>query len=164
MSLELLNRKAIVPHGPADINEEEPFLQDRNPWSQQRRSHYSSWMLSTFALALLSCLLSAGILMLLQSTHPLAFPTDISDAHNAVQYEQTRYTGSLTLDTKLRRVIRVKDGDIEYFGSPSPGLDRAWGELLKGDYVIHFRKNPLVVCSDHFQLSSYRGLSDHDKG
>jgi hypothetical protein len=58
--------------------------------------------------------------------------TELHDARNAIEYEERAYTGALTYDYDKRQVVKVNDGDLEFFGPPSAKIDDAWHYLLHG--------------------------------
>lgn len=47
------------------------------------------------------------------------FPTDMKDAHAAIEYEQRTFTGALVYDPDKKTAVRKQDGDRQYFGQPS---------------------------------------------
>lgn len=52
------------------------------------------------------------------------FPTDMKDAHAAIEYEQRIFTGALVYDPEKKTAVRKQDGAKQYFGQPSREIVR----------------------------------------
>ncbi len=62
--------------------------------------------------------------------------TDLLDARRAIVYERQRYTGKLKFDEESKRVVRVLDSEIEYFGEPSDEIEEAWETMLRYEFPM----------------------------
>lgn len=61
------------------------------------------------------------------------FSTDIADARPAVFYEERNFTGAWKFNSTTLQPYRDIDlSETQYFGFPSPALDDAWDDLLRG--------------------------------
>lgn len=96
------------------------------------------WMISTFLLALISATSLYINFTTVSSPCRLgdALLSDMPDARHAIQYEQRTYTGELTYDDKIKKIIRPQDGEVEFFGEPGPELDAKWDIYLKDEFPI----------------------------
>lgn len=63
-----------------------------------------------------------------------AFPTDMKDARSAVHYERRDFTGALVFDPTKQALVRLDPDATEYFGTPGPAVDKAWRDLLHGQF------------------------------
>ncbi|KAJ5502180.1 hypothetical protein N7463_005054 [Penicillium fimorum] len=96
------------------------------------------WIASTFSLALIT-----GYLLFQQRNSPAylatslpAFQTDIHDAHPYISYEERVFSGRLAFDEEIGKVYRDIDLSApQYFGLPSPEIDDAWADLMRGEFV-----------------------------
>lgn len=62
-----------------------------------------------------------------------AYPTDLYDAQPNVIYEKRVFTGRLNYNESSGLLYREVDpSSVQYFGEPSPEIDAAWDELLRG--------------------------------
>ena len=61
------------------------------------------------------------------------YSTDLPDARGSVEYERRVFTGGLVYRREEHRVVRLSDGEKEFFG-PEKEVDTAWDELLHGQY------------------------------
>lgn len=61
--------------------------------------------------------------------------TELHDARKAIEYEELAYTGALTYDSDKRRIVKVNDSELEFFGPPSEQIDNAWQYLLHGSFL-----------------------------
>ncbi|EUC46487.1 hypothetical protein COCMIDRAFT_92693 [Bipolaris oryzae ATCC 44560] len=123
-----------MPNSDKENDEETAFLhEDEAPqtgrWIAQH-SHYRRWYWSTAINLLLLLVFTITNFTIWSRRSPSFWQTDFQDARKAVQYEQQTYTGALTYDMDQRRVIRLHDAKVEYFGLPSPEIEQAWEELL----------------------------------
>ena len=57
--------------------------------------------------------------------------TDLPDARKAIAYKRQRYTGEFKFDAESKRVVRVLDSEIEYFGESSNEIEYAWETRLR---------------------------------
>ncbi|KAJ5373401.1 hypothetical protein N7517_005407 [Penicillium concentricum] len=96
------------------------------------------WIASTFSLALIT-----GYLLFQQynsstylATSLSAFRTDLHDAHPYISYEERVFSGKLAFDEEIGKVYRDIDLSApQYFGLPSPEIDDAWADLMRGEFV-----------------------------
>jgi hypothetical protein len=58
--------------------------------------------------------------------------TELADARGAIEYERRAYTGALTYSHDKGGVVKLDDGEREFFGPPSAKLDESWKYLLHG--------------------------------
>lgn len=95
------------------------------------------WIASTLSLALIT-----GYLLFQQqtdfcsaylATSPLAFRTDFRDAHPYIAYEERVFSGKLAFNEEIGKVYRdIDSSEPQYFGPPSPDIDDAWADLMRG--------------------------------
>lgn len=94
------------------------------------------WIASTFCLCLIT-----GYLLFQQANScsaylvpfPSAFRTDIRDAYPHISYEERVFSGKLAFSEELGKVYRdIDPSEPQYFGPPSPGIDSAWADLMRG--------------------------------
>jgi hypothetical protein len=115
----------------------------------RQRSHSRivlPWIFSTVSLAFIL------VYLLLQertdhwhrcfaATSPV-FQTDLHDAHPHIFYEESVFSGKLWFDEKTETVYRdIEPSEPQYFGPPSPGIDAAWADLLRGSSTFTFILN-----------------------
>ncbi|KAJ5919450.1 hypothetical protein N7466_010393 [Penicillium verhagenii] len=101
-----------------------------------RKSHVcliAPWIASTLCLSLIT-----GYLIC-QQTYAYgsaAFPTDLRDAHPYVMYEERVFSGKLAFSKENGKVYRdIDSSQPQYFGLPSPDIDNAWADILRGEFV-----------------------------
>ena len=62
------------------------------------------------------------------------FATDLADAQSAVQYHQKVYSSTLEYNKTSKQIERILDPEeTQYFGAPTPAIDKAWSDLLYGN-------------------------------
>ena len=66
------------------------------------------------------------------SSQVQGWDTELADARGAIEYETRSYTGALTYSHEKKRVTRLHDGEMEFFGPPSASIDESWEYLLNG--------------------------------
>ncbi|GMG34670.1 unnamed protein product [Aspergillus oryzae] len=87
------------------------------------------WILSGI-LALLS-----GYLLFRQPVTPGVYKTDFPDVQPYVSYEERVFTGKFYYNEETQMIEREVDPTKpQYAGPPSPEIDAAWAELLRGIY------------------------------
>lgn len=99
------------------------------------------WIASTFSLALIT-----GYLLFQQhnssaclATSLSAFPTDLRDAHPYISYEERVFSGKLAFNAEIGKVYRDIDlSKPQYFGLPSPEIDDAWADLMRGTPLLEY--------------------------
>ncbi|KAJ5219964.1 hypothetical protein N7468_009168 [Penicillium chermesinum] len=65
-----------------------------------------------------------------------AYRTDLEDSHPHIVLEERTFSGKLWFDRETKTVYREIDpAEPQYFGPPGPEIDRAWGDLLRGEFV-----------------------------
>ena len=151
---QILESKEL-PSTPRESEEEEAFLlgspklehhllsntSKRNGVSHSPRAALP-WLISTIVLA---GLLIASVINQFVSRSSLApssprgddaLLTDLPDARRAIVYERRRYTGELKFDEESKRVVRVLDSEIEYFGEPSDEIENAWETMLRYEFPM----------------------------
>lgn len=121
----------------SEFPEGTPFIESK----PCQRSHFRivcPWILSTVSLAVITTYL------LLQhradhwhqcfvATSP-AFRTDLHDSHPHVFYEERVFSGRLWYDDNTDTVFRdIDPSEPQYFGLPTPEIDAAWADLLRGN-------------------------------
>ena len=90
------------------------------------------WALSA-TLALFS-----GYLLLHQPATHGAYQTDFADVRPFVAYEERTFTGKFYYNDETQMIEREVDPTKpQYAGPPSPEIDAAWAELLRGIYSFH---------------------------
>lgn len=140
-----------MPDQDKENDEATAFLHDEDEVSQTGRwvashSHYRRWCCLTAVNLLLFLVFTVINLTIWSRRGPSSWQTDFPDARKAVQYEEQTYTGALTYDATQRRVIRLHDAKVEYFGPPSPEIEQAWEDLLHGMY----QTQPKICITVHF--------------
>lgn len=111
-------------------------------WARRQTSN-RQWCWWTTANLLLLVTFTIGNLTIWSRQRPAVWRTDLPDARKAIEYEEREYTGALTYDPDQRKIFRLRDAETEYFGPPSPEIERAWDELLHGMYQrkAHMQKS-----------------------
>jgi hypothetical protein len=141
--------------------EYQPFLKSEDNGSSEdrdstaaaaapRRSSPSRqpWIISTLILACTTIALATLQILSVTQARDNACPnvclrqSDTVDARGAVEYEQRTWTGALTFDNDLDRIVRLKDAPVEYVGEPSKEIDDAWDDLLRSAYPHPCRPLP----------------------
>jgi hypothetical protein len=103
----------------------------RHPWS----CRVIALLFSNTILVILSVVLLYERVNLLAPD--LVFSTDFAPSRTAIHYEQQRFSGSLNYNTTTGELFReVNLSQAQYFGRPSPEIDSAWRDLLKGALTI----------------------------
>jgi hypothetical protein len=65
-----------------------------------------------------------------------AFRTDFKDSNPYISYEERVYTGRFWYNQTVGKVYRdIDPSEPQYFGLPSPEIDAAWEDLLRG--IVH---------------------------
>ncbi|KAJ5582717.1 hypothetical protein N7535_001337 [Penicillium sp. DV-2018c] len=107
---------------------------------QKSHLHFvAPWIASTISLALVSGYLlfqqASTRSICLASSSP-AFRTDLPDSHPYIVQEERVFTGGLLFNETLGMVYRdIDPSQPQYFGPPNPDIDRAWDDLLRGEFV-----------------------------
>ena len=133
--------EAFLPASPKSKQELLNNTSKRNGLSHSSRAALP-WMISTVVLAglLTACLInrfdSESFYAPSSPRGDDALSTDLLDARRAIVYERQRYTGELKFDTESKRVVRVLDSEIEYFGEPSDEIEEAWETMLRYEFPM----------------------------
>ncbi|KAJ5766228.1 uncharacterized protein N7511_003844 [Penicillium nucicola] len=99
----------------------------------------SPWIASTITFAVIS-----GYLLFQQHVNGRlacvasspAFQTDVKDSHPYISYEERVYTGRFWYNETIGQIYRdIDPSEPQYFGLPSPEMDAAWDDLLRGEFV-----------------------------
>jgi hypothetical protein len=99
------------------------------------------WIASTISLVLVSGYLlfqqhGSASSACLASFSP-AFRTDLRDSHPYIIQEERAFTGGLLFNETLGMVYRdIDPSQPQYFGLPTPDIDHAWDDLLRGTTPI----------------------------
>ncbi|KAB8208585.1 hypothetical protein BDV34DRAFT_222267 [Aspergillus parasiticus] len=121
------------------------------------------WILS-IVLALFS-----GYLLFRQPVTHGAYKTDFPDVQPYVSYEERVFTGKFYYNEETQMIEREVDSTKpQYAGPPSPEIDAAWAELLRGEfpaitdqeatpYKPHIEKSP-DTGNYHFELDVFHSL------
>jgi hypothetical protein len=121
----------------SELPEGTPFIESKSC----QRSHFrivGPWILSTVSLAVIT----AYLLLQQRVDHwhqcfaakSPAFRTDLGDSHPHVFYEERVFSGRLWYDDNTDTVIRdIDPSEPQYFGLPTPEIDAAWADLLRGN-------------------------------
>ncbi|PIG81013.1 hypothetical protein AARAC_006062 [Aspergillus arachidicola] len=121
------------------------------------------WILSAI-LALFS-----GYLLFRQPVTHGAYKTDFPDVQPYVSYEERVFTGKFYYNEETQMIEREVDPTKpQYAGPPSPEIDAAWAELLRGEfpaitdqeaepYKPHIQKFP-DTGNYHFELDVFHSL------
>lgn len=132
---EQLYRPVHAEETDSESSEGFPFLQSRaRPKSYLRVA--GPWIASTIILTI-----GSTYLLFQQRTEwaqcfataSSAFETDLHDAHPHVAYEERVFSGKLWFNEETQLVYRdVDPAEPQYFGPPTPEMDAAWDDLLRG--------------------------------
>lgn len=111
----------------------EAFLNSEKP-----EAHQDSVVFKTSIPYVLSIFFGATTLLLslaivFQKPGTVFFPTDLHNARSAVEYEQRVFTKTISFDTSLKHFLRTNGSETQYFGDPSPEIETAWNDLLRGN-------------------------------
>lgn len=132
------------PYWPVRGEETDSEFSERSPFIKSttgQNPHYRlvwPWILSTVSLA--SVL--AYVLFQQQNDHwsqsfaseSPAFRTDLHDAHPHILYEERVFSGKLWFNESTETVYRdIDPSETQYFGPPTPEIDAAWANLLRGN-------------------------------
>ena len=118
----------LADHPPAPEHVRAPL---RQPSSARTRL-----LVITNILAALLILVLAAILALRPPRDP-TYATDFPAARHLVRYERRDFTGVLLFNESAMTVERKVDPrEPPYFGPPSPAIDAAWKELLRGEFFV----------------------------
>ncbi|EED18587.1 conserved hypothetical protein [Talaromyces stipitatus ATCC 10500] len=134
---------ALIQDNSGDV--EEPFLQDGNI---SRRSNYGTfirspaWAVTTLILTLIMVAENVYLLRTLESskrnsTYETGFDTELEEMKPSIKLHQKRYTGAIRDLPNGTLYMAFNSSEPRYVGPPSPEIDDAWQNLLKGRY-IHF--------------------------
>ncbi|KAL2823021.1 hypothetical protein BJX63DRAFT_426843 [Aspergillus granulosus] len=94
--------------------------------------HVCPWVCAVGCVALLSTYLLFSRL----SAKSSAYPTDLPDAHPYVLYEERVFIGRFNYNESTGLIYKEVDPtSTQYFGNPSPQIDAAWDDLLRGEFV-----------------------------
>lgn len=129
---------------PASPKSEQELLNNTSKWNSVSHSSRAAlpWMISTVVLAglLIACLINQldpeSSLVPSSPRGDDLLPTDLLDARRAIFYERQRYTGELVFDAEFKRVLRVPDSEVEYFGEPSDEIEEAWETMLRYEFPM----------------------------
>ncbi|KAJ5306795.1 hypothetical protein PENANT_c003G08188 [Penicillium antarcticum] len=129
-----------VHHEDSDL--ESPTSSEFIEHKPHRKSYISlvwPWIASTITFALISAYLLFQQQINGWSTCVTASPafrTDFKDSHPYISYEERVYTGRFWYNETIGKVYRdVDPSEPQYFGLPSPEIDAAWDDLLRGEFV-----------------------------
>ncbi|OGM49341.1 hypothetical protein ABOM_003616 [Aspergillus bombycis] len=94
-----------------------------------------NWQLGIpWALSAILALFSGYLLFHQPATHG-AYKTDFPDAQPSVSYEERIFTGKFFYNDETQKIEREVDPTRpQYAGPPSPEIDAAWAELLRGEF------------------------------
>lgn len=121
----------------SQFSEGTPFIESKTC----QRSHFRMvvpWIVSTACLAFIS----AYLLLHQKTDHwhqcfaatSSAFRSDLQDSHPHISYEERVFSGRLWFDDKTETVFRdIDPSEPQYFGLPTPEIDAAWADLLRGN-------------------------------
>lgn len=120
-----------------ESDEESPFIEVKNCQKEKTQAAWP-WIASTIVLTLV---LICDIVQrggqdgqCLIKTRP-AFRTDLKDSHPHIELEERVFSGRLWFDKDTETVYRdIDPSEPQYFGPPSPEIDAAWSDLLRGKY------------------------------
>lgn len=127
-------------------------------YSPIRRWYHRAWIAFTGINAVLACI---SIYAITTSVHCASrtqgWNTELFDARRAIQYEERAYTGALTFDRSKGGATRLNDGEMEFFGPPSPAIEASWEYLLHGMCSSSLRgrlfdlpRRLIAMCIDEF--------------
>ncbi|KAH8589388.1 hypothetical protein B0O99DRAFT_337811 [Bisporella sp. PMI_857] len=106
----------------------------------QKSRSWSKFILSftTIGFGLLSLILAVKLhYMSPELTFKDGYLTDWGPAKAAIEIQQVTYTSAFRYNETSQRYYREFDPNLpQYVGVPSPKIDDAWEELLKGQYVV----------------------------
>lgn len=126
-------------------DESDPLAPNDNepPYNvQQSRSRYSKF--AVYGFAALTILEFFYIIWILHPTNlgtmKSGFVTDFQDAKRSISLIQRRFTNQLRLDKNGSLYMATNPNEIQYTGTPSEGIDKAWGNLL-GHRYFHLRED-----------------------
>jgi hypothetical protein len=124
-------------HSEDTDSESRKLSRDFEPKICQKSHLYliAPWIASTLSLALITAhlLFQQGNDSCYLFTSPSAFRTDLRDAHPYIAYEERVFSGKLAFNKEIGKVYRdVNPSEPQYFGLPSPEIDNAWADLLRG--------------------------------
>lgn len=91
------------------------------------------WMLSTIFLILFSAYLLSHQYGC-RPSEKYAYKTDLADVRPFISYEERVFSGKLWYNEETGFLYRDIDAaQPQYFGEPSPEIDAAWSDLLRGN-------------------------------
>ncbi|USP81353.1 uncharacterized protein yc1106_08627 [Curvularia clavata] len=154
MSLSDENNEAVA------LLDEEETLQLEKRVKPQRHSRRWCWWTTLNTVLLVA--FSIANLTIWSGRRLVVWRTDFPDARKAIQYEERVFTGALTYDQSQRRILRIQDAEIEYFGRPSFEIDQAWEELLHAgevDSIEDFKK----ACKEMNETDRKRHEEEEEK-
>jgi hypothetical protein len=123
-----------------DTDSEAPNLSEFTEPRICQKSHLrlvAPWIASTFSLALITGYLlfqqHINTWSACQAASPSAFRTDLRDAHPYISYEERVFTGKFAFNQETGKVYRdIDPSQPQYFGPPSPEIDDAWADMMRG--------------------------------
>ncbi|KAK5994229.1 hypothetical protein PT974_07672 [Cladobotryum mycophilum] len=118
------------------------------------------WMISTFILAII---VVSGIASSQTNKCTRSFSTEFEPLRELVEWKEVTFGGTLRY-TELGHLYMDNGPDgIEYFGPPSPEIDRAWKDLIGGEYLIEISPEEVGIIegkSDEHPVAGYRMIPD----
>lgn len=140
----------------SESSEETPFLESKT--CQKSHLHLvCPWIISTVSLAFITAYLlfqqrTDHWHQCFAATSP-AFQTDLHDAHPHIFYEERIFTGKLWFDEQTDTAYRdIDPSQTQYFGPPSPEIDAAWADLLRGNPDSSLSNRSTISSTDRFEF------------
>jgi hypothetical protein len=110
---------------------EDPCCNHQSTSRKRRSIHF--YVLFSLLNTIIACVTIYSNATVPSRRSPLhGWDTELYDVRKVIEYEERAYTGALTYDAEKREIVKLNDGDLQFFGPPSAHIDDAWHYLLHG--------------------------------